>query len=61
MFDVFSKYDLSASISQLSITDLATIIFIVSFVAAAMVPLFQEFCSDISKLLIWLIGRIKRM
>lgn len=60
MFDVFDKYDLNASISQLSITDLATIIFIVSFVAAAMVPLFDECCSVISKLLIWFISRIQR-
>lgn len=60
MFDVFSKYDLSASISQLSITDLATMIFMVSFVAAAMVPLFHEFCSSVSELFIWLYRRIRK-
>lgn len=61
MFDVFDKYDLNASISQLSITDLATMILMVSFIAAAMVPLFHEFCSCVSELFIWLYRRIRKL
>lgn len=61
MFDVFDKYDLNASISQLSITDLATMILMFSFIAAAMVPLFDEFCSCVSELFIWLYRRIRKL
>lgn len=61
MFDVFDKYDLNASISQLSITDLATMIFMVLFVASFMVPALQEFCLYVSELFIWLYRRIRKL